>query len=61
MFSDDYEAICSKVPEFKEFPIEEYTWAIMMVTSRTLEITIEETKTSCFVPLVDMANHRRPR
>lgn len=48
-------------PEFKDFSLEEFSWARMMVASRNFGITIGEVKTDALVPLADMLNHYRPR
>ena len=57
----DYDLICSEVPEFSQFPFEEYMEIRMIVASRIFGITIEGVKTDAFVPFADMLNHRRPR
>lgn len=57
----DYEDICRVAPEFKDFSLEEFSWARMMVASRNFGITIGEVKTDALVPLADMLNHYRPR
>jgi hypothetical protein len=48
-------------PEFRDYSLEEFSWARMMVASRNFGITIGETKTDALVPLADMLNHYRPR
>jgi len=57
----DYDLICKEVPEFKQFPIKEYSEIRMMVSSRIFGIQIEGIKTDGFVPYADMLNHMRPR
>lgn len=57
----DYELVCSEVPDFAQFPFEEYMEIRMIVASRIFGITIEGVKTDAFVPYADMLNHRRPR
>lgn len=57
----DYDLVCSEVPEFAQFPLEEYTELRMIVASRIFGITIDGVKTDAFVPYADMLNHKRPR
>lgn len=57
----DYDLICSEVPEFAEFPLQEYSETRMMVSSRIFGIDVEGVKTDGFVAYADMLNHRRPR
>lgn len=53
--------ICKEVPDYKVFPIKEYSEMRMMVASRIFGITIQGHKTDAFVAYADMLNHRRPR
>ena len=57
----DYDLICSLVPDFKQFSLQEYSEVRMMVSSRIFGITVNGVKTDGFVPYADMLNHRRPR
>jgi hypothetical protein len=57
----DYNLICTEVPDFKKFPIREYSEIRMMVSSRIFGIQVEGVKTDGFVAYADMLNHRRPR
>lgn len=58
---EDYEAICEAVPEYRDFPIHEFSKIRMGVSSRIFGMQIDGIKTDGFVPLADMLNHRRPR
>jgi protein-histidine N-methyltransferase len=49
------------VPEYRQFPLKEYSEMRMMVASRIFGIQIEGHKTDAFVAYADMLNHRRPR
>ena len=57
----DYNTICEAVPEYSEFPIEEFSKIRMAVSSRIFGMQIDGVKTDGFVPYADMLNHRRPR
>ena len=57
----DYDLICEEVPEFAQFPLQEYSEMRMMVSSRIFGIQIENTSTDGFVAYADMLNHKRPR
>lgn len=57
----DYSLICKEVPEYRQFPLKEYSEMRMMVASRIFGIQIEGHKTDAFVAYADMLNHRRPR
>ena len=57
----DYDSICEAVPEYKQFPIKEFSEIRMMVSSRIFGINIKNLKTDGFVPMADMLNHKRPR
>jgi hypothetical protein len=57
----DYNLICKEVPEYRQFPLKEYSEMRMMVASRIFGIQIEGHKTDAFVAYADMLNHRRPR
>lgn len=57
----DYAMICREVPEYKQFPLKEYSEFRMMVASRIFGIQINGHKTDAFVAYADMLNHRRPR
>jgi hypothetical protein len=52
----DYNAICEVVPEFSQFPIEEFSQIRMMVSSRIFGMNIEGTKTDGFVPYAGTMN-----
>jgi len=49
------------VPEYRQFPLKEYSEIRMMVASRIFGINIEGKKTDGFVAYADMLNHKRPR
>jgi len=49
------------VPDFKQFPLKEYSEVRMLVASRIFGINVNDVKTDGFVPYADMLNHRRPR
>lgn len=53
--------ICKEVPEYKQFPLQEYAEFRMMVASRIFGIAINDHHTDAFVAYADMLNHRRPR
>jgi histone-lysine N-methyltransferase SETD3 len=57
----DYNTICKAVPEYSQFPIEEFSKIRMAVSSRIFGMQIDGVKTDGFVPYADMLNHRRPR
>lgn len=57
----DYNLICKEVPEYQQFPLQEYSEYRMMVASRIFGISINGHKTDAFVAYADMLNHRRPR
>lgn len=57
----DYNLICKEVPDYRQFPLKEYSEMRMMVASRIFGIQIEGHKTDAFVAYADMLNHRRPR
>lgn len=57
----DYDLICKEVPEFRQFPLREYSELRMMVASRIFGIQIDGVKTDGFVAYADMLNHKRPR
>jgi len=57
----DYKTIFSKIPEFQNFSLKEFSEARMLASSRIFGIKINNKKTDCFAPLADMLNHRRPR
>lgn len=58
---EDYNTICKAVPEYAEYPIDEFSRIRMTVSSRIFGMDIDTIKTDGFVPLADMLNHRRPR
>lgn len=58
---EDYNTICNAVPEYAQFPIDEFSRIRMTVSSRIFGMQIDDIKTDGFVPLADMLNHRRPR
>ena len=57
----DYNLICLEVPEFAQFPIEEYSQVRMMICSRVFGFNIEGEKAEGLVPYADMLNHKMPR
>jgi len=57
----DYNLILKEVPEYEQFPLQEYSEIRMMVSSRIFGIQVEGVKTDGFVPYADMLNHKRPR
>lgn len=57
----DYDLICSKVPEYEQFTITEFSEIRMMVSSRIFGMNIDKKKTDGFVPMADMLNHKRPK
>ena len=57
----DYNMIVDEVPDYREFPLKEYSEMRMMVASRIFGIQVNGLKTDGFVPYADMLNHRRPR
>ena len=57
----DYSLICKEVPDYRQFPLKEYSEMRMMVASRIFGIQIDGHKTDAFVAYADMLNHRRPR
>lgn len=57
----DYALICKEVPEYRQFPLKEYSEMRMMVASRIFGIQIEGLKTDGLVAYADMLNHKRPR
>eukprot|EP00457_Paulinella_chromatophora_P007097 gb/GEZN01007117.1/.p1 GENE.gb/GEZN01007117.1/~~gb/GEZN01007117.1/.p1 ORF type:complete len:382 (-),score=60.05 gb/GEZN01007117.1/:181-1326(-) len=57
----EYDEICKHVPEFKQFTLQEFTWARLVVITRIFGIKIGTRKTCGLVPLADMLNHKRPQ
>jgi protein-histidine N-methyltransferase len=57
----DYDMICREVPEYTQFPFQEYQCMRLLVASRIFGIEISGLKTDGFVPYADMLNHKRPR
>jgi histone-lysine N-methyltransferase SETD3 len=57
----DYDLLCKEIPEYDQFPIEEYSQCRMMVSSRIFGIQVSGVKTDGFVAYADMLNHKRPR
>jgi len=57
----DYNTICSEVPDYRQFSLKEYSEIRMMVASRIFGIQVEGVTTDGFVPYADMLNHKRPR
>ena len=53
--------VITEVPEYRQFPLKEYSEIRMMVASRIFGINIEGKKTDGFVAYADMLNHKRPR
>ena len=56
----DYELICDEVPEYREFPIKEFSEIRMMVSSRIFGMNIEDKKTDGFVPLAGKRQRSSP-
>lgn len=57
----DYDLICEEVPEFQQFPLQEYSEMRMMIASRIFGIQVDGKNTDALVAYADMLNHRRPR
>lgn len=57
----DYDLICSVVPEYSQFTLNEFSEIRMMVSSRIFGMNIDGKKTDGFVPMADMLNHKRPK
>jgi hypothetical protein len=55
--TEEYEAIVSAVPEFKEFSLEEYMRTKTLVISRIFCVKMNEVVERVLVPLADMFNH----
>lgn len=59
--SKDYKTICTAVPEFSQFSLQEFSTVRMLISSRIFGITVKGVKTDALVPLADMLNHKRPQ
>ena len=57
----DYDLICKEVPDFKQFPLLEYSEVRMLTASRIFGISVNGVVTDGYVPYADMLNHKRPR
>ena len=58
---DEFENICRHVPEFRQFGLEEFVWARLVVITRIFGLVVAGNKTDGLVPMADMLNHKRPR
>ena len=52
----EYDLICSEVPDYKQFTLEEYSQARMLVSTRILQFTMNGVETDAFIPFADMLN-----
>ena len=57
----DYNKLCEKIENFKNFSFEKFCQARLIVSSRVFGIAINNVKTDALVPFADLLNHRRPR
>ena len=57
----DYNKLCEKIENFKNFTFEKFCQARLIVSSRVFGISINNVKTDALVPFADLLNHRRPR
>ena len=57
----DYNKLCEKIENFKNFTFEKFCQARVIVSSRVFGISINKVKTDALVPFADLLNHRRPR
>jgi histone-lysine N-methyltransferase SETD3 len=57
----DYNKLCEKIENFKNFTFEKFCQARVIVSSRVFGISINKAKTDALVPFADLLNHRRPR
>ena len=53
---EDYNSICSKVPELKEFSLYEFMYCINLCISRA-SVDLGHDKDECLIPYGDMLNH----
>ena len=58
---EDYENICQTVNEFSRFSLEDYSKAMMIMSSRVFGCQIDGEKEMALVPLIDMLNHESPK
>ena len=58
---NDYNKICSYLPEFKQFPYAKFVEARVLISSRIFGISINNSKTDVLAPFADLLNHKRPR
>jgi len=54
----DYDIICKEIPDFSEFPFNEYAEVITIVISRVFKMVYKGKSTEGMVPYADMLNHR---
>ena len=57
----DYLKLCERIPVIKNYSIEEFMEARMIISSRIFGISINNNKTDVLVPYADLLNHKRPR
>ena len=57
----DYNKLCEKIENFKNFSFEKFCKARLIISSRIFGISINNNKTDALVPFADLLNHRRPR
>ena len=57
----DYDWICEKYEEFKQFSYEEFCKFREVVSSRIFGVTMKGKKNDIIAPYADLFNHRRPR
>ena len=57
----DYNKLCEKIENFKNFSFDKFCKARLIVSSRIFGISINKNKTDALVPFADLLNHRRKR
>ena len=58
---EEYDNICRHVPDFRQYKLEEFVWARLVVITRIFGLVVKGNKTDGLVPMADMLNHKRPR
>lgn len=58
---DEYTNLCNKISMCKQFTLDQFIWARLVVITRIFGLVINERKTDGLVPLADLLNHKRPR
>jgi len=59
-YENDYNYICEKVPDMKNFQYNDFIYCMSMVKSRAFAIKIGKNKIGVMIPFADMLNHTYP-